>query len=35
MNRTALYEIQRALGAKVVPFAGREMPLSYLGVPDR
>ncbi len=29
--RTPLYEAHRALGAKVVPFAGWEMPLSYRG----
>jgi aminomethyltransferase len=35
MNRTVLYETHRALGAKMVPFSGWEMPLSYAGgVPE-
>ncbi len=34
MNRTALYETHLALGAKMVPFSGWEMPLSYAGVPE-
>jgi aminomethyltransferase len=34
MNKTALYEIHRTLGAKLVPFSGWEMPLSYAGVPE-
>ena len=31
MKRTALYEIHKQLGAKMVDFAGWEMPLSYTG----
>ena len=31
MKRTALYEIHKKLGAKIVPFAGYEMPLKYSG----
>src|SRR3989304_4389985 len=31
MKRTALYEIHNKLGAKMVEFAGWEMPLSYTG----
>jgi aminomethyltransferase len=34
MNRTPLYETHKKLGAKMVPFAGWEMPLSYSGVLD-
>ena len=31
--RTPLYELHRALGAKMVPFAGYEMPVQYpLGI---
>lgn len=32
MKKTALTEIHKALGAKIVPFAGYEMPVSYEGV---
>ncbi len=32
MNHTPLYEEHKKLGAKIVPFAGWEMPLSYTGV---
>lgn len=32
MKTTALIEIHRSLGAKIVPFAGFEMPLQYEGV---
>ncbi len=32
MNQTPLYEPHRSLGAKMIPFAGWEMPLSYTGV---
>lgn len=32
MKETALARIHRALGAKMVPFAGYEMPVSYEGV---
>jgi glycine hydroxymethyltransferase len=31
-RRTPLYEIHKALGAKVIPFAGWEMPVWYSGV---
>jgi len=31
MKRTALYDIHKQLGAKMVDFAGWEMPLSYTG----
>ncbi len=34
MNRTSLYEIHQKSGAKIVPFAGWEMPLFYSGVTD-
>jgi aminomethyltransferase len=29
LKRTAFYDIHKALGAKIVPFAGYEMPVSY------
>lgn len=32
LNRTPLYESHQKLGAKIIPFAGWEMPLSYTGV---
>jgi aminomethyltransferase len=32
LRRTPLYEAHRAAGAKLVPFAGFEMPVSYAGV---
>ncbi|WP_222983814.1 glycine cleavage system aminomethyltransferase GcvT [Flagellimonas meishanensis] len=32
MKKTALYETHKSLGAKMVPFAGYEMPVSYEGV---
>jgi aminomethyltransferase len=32
MRRTALFEAHRALGAKLVPFGGFEMPVSYTGI---
>lgn len=32
MKKTALYNIHQALGAKIVPFAGYEMPVQYEGV---
>ncbi len=32
LRRTALYDAHRAAGAKLVPFAGFEMPVSYAGV---
>lgn len=34
MKKTALYEVHVESGAKMVPFSGWEMPLSYTGVPD-
>ncbi|NKE69648.1 glycine cleavage system aminomethyltransferase GcvT [Candidatus Manganitrophus noduliformans] len=34
MKRTPLYERHVKLGAKIVPFAGWQMPLSYSGVTD-
>ena len=32
MKKTALYDTHAALGAKIVPFAGYEMPVQYEGV---
>lgn len=32
LQRTPLYEAHRALGARLVPFAGYEMPVQYAGV---
>ena len=33
LNRTALYDLHRSLGAKSIPFAGYEMPVNYpLGI---
>ena len=33
LNRTVLYDLHLTLGAKMVPFAGYEMPVQYpLGV---
>ncbi|MEC8324056.1 MAG: glycine cleavage system aminomethyltransferase GcvT, partial [Bacteroidota bacterium] len=32
MKQTALYNTHKALGAKMVPFAGYEMPVQYEGV---
>ena len=32
LQRTALYDVHAALGAKIVPFAGFEMPVSYAGI---
>ncbi|MCB0510662.1 MAG: glycine cleavage system aminomethyltransferase GcvT [Bacteroidetes bacterium] len=34
MKRTALYDKHIALGAKMVPFAGFEMPVSYSGIKE-
>jgi len=31
LQRTALYDVHKALGAKIVPFAGFEMPVNYPG----
>jgi glycine hydroxymethyltransferase len=32
LQRTALYEIHKAMGAKIVPFAGWEMPVWYTSI---
>jgi aminomethyltransferase len=32
LKRTPLHEIHRSLGARMVPFAGFEMPVSYAGI---
>ncbi len=32
LNRTPLYDLHVELGAKMVPFAGYEMPVQYDGV---
>ena len=34
MKKTPLFDIHVALGAKMVPFAGFEMPVSYTGIKD-
>jgi glycine hydroxymethyltransferase len=34
LRRTPLYEVHKALGAKVIPFAGWEMPVWYTSVMD-
>lgn len=34
LKRTALYDDHKKLGAKIVPFAGYEMPVQYSGVMD-
>lgn len=34
MKKTALYDKHVSLGAKIVPFAGYEMPVSYSGIID-
>lgn len=34
MKRTAFYDIHKALGAKIVDFAGFEMPVQYSGIID-
>lgn len=34
MKKTALYDKHLSLGAKIVPFAGYEMPVSYSGIID-
>ncbi len=34
LKRTALYEAHEAAGAKLVPFAGYEMPVQYVGVKE-
>ena len=32
LKRTALYDCHRAAGARLVPFAGYEMPVQYAGI---
>ncbi len=32
LKKTPLYEVHRALGGKMVPFAGWEMPVQYTGL---
>ncbi len=34
IQKTTLYDLHLASGAKMVPFSGWEMPLSYIGVPE-
>ncbi|MGB1248870.1 MAG: glycine cleavage system aminomethyltransferase GcvT [Chitinophagales bacterium] len=34
MKKTALYDIHNELGAKIVPFAGYEMPVSYTSIKE-
>lgn len=34
MNRTPFFEFHQSLGAKIVPFAGFEMPVEYSGITD-
>ena len=34
MNKTALYDKHVSLGAKIVPFAGFDMPVQYSGVTE-
>lgn len=34
MKKTALYHIHSALGAKIIPFAGYEMPVSYTSIKE-
>jgi len=34
LKRTSLYEVHKTLGAKLVEFAGFEMPLQYSGIID-
>jgi glycine hydroxymethyltransferase len=34
LKRTLLYDIHRGAGAKIVPFAGYEMPVQYTGVSE-
>jgi aminomethyltransferase len=34
MKRTVFYDIHKALGARIVPFAGFEMPVEYTGIND-
>jgi aminomethyltransferase len=32
LRRTALFDVHRALGARIVPFGGYEMPVQYTGI---
>jgi len=32
MERTVFYDIHKSLGARIVPFAGFEMPVEYSGI---
>jgi aminomethyltransferase len=32
LRRTALFDVHRALGARIVPFSGFEMPVQYAGI---
>jgi aminomethyltransferase len=32
LRRTALFEVHRTLGARIVPFGGFEMPVQYVGI---
>ena len=34
LRKTPLFEIHKSLGARIVPFAGWEMPVQYSGVMD-
>jgi len=34
LKRTSLYEVHKALGGRMVPFAGWEMPVQYTGVKE-
>src|SRR3989442_1775482 len=34
LRRTPLYELHKELGARIVPFAGWEMPVQYSGILD-
>src|SRR5207244_10440903 len=34
LRRTSLYEQHRASGARIVPFAGWDMPVQYSGIVD-
>ena len=34
IKKTALYDVHVALGAKIIPFAGYDMPVSYSGITD-
>jgi aminomethyltransferase len=34
LRRTSLYATHVALGARIVPFAGWEMPVQYTGIVD-